>query len=147
MRVHVNPCRILSHDSAIDSFSAWSWGHSQATRLACKLRLLSVMALSPAIPDRKPLKSAFQVPFGSLRGFRFDKVWDPSRPTMILEAQQRYFSYPAIHVAIVSQNSFVLGFMGYHTIIAQYSAIWGIAQMCLCETKCTGGYRTILWER
>ena len=25
--------------------------------------------------------------------------------------------------------------MGYRTIIAQYVAKWGIAQMCLCETK------------
>ena len=41
--------------------------------------------------------------------------------------------------AIVSQNSFVLVFVGYRTIIAQYVAKWGIAQMCLCETKCQGG--------
>ena len=52
-----------------------------------------------------------------------------------LEAQQRYFSYRAILVAIVSQNSLVLVFMGYRTIIARYVAKWGIAQMCLCETK------------
>ena len=32
-----------------------------------------------------------------------------------LEAQQRYFSYRAILVAIVLQNSFVLVFMGYRT--------------------------------
>ena len=53
--------------------------------------------------------------------------------------QQRYFSYRAILVAIVSQNSFVLVFMGYRTIIARYVAKWGIAQMCLCETKYQGG--------
>ena len=64
-----------------------------------------------------------------------------------LEAQQRYFSYRAILVAIVSQNSSVLVFMGYRTIIARYVAKWGIAQMCLCETKYQGGYRTILGER
>ena len=58
---------------------------------------------------------------------------------MALEAQQRYFSYRAILVAIVSQNSFVLVFMGYRTIIARYVAKWGIAQMCLCETKYQGG--------
>ena len=40
----------------------------------------------------------------------------------ILEAQQRYFSYHAIRVAIVSQNSFVLVLMGY--------------------TRCLMGYRT-----
>ena len=58
---------------------------------------------------------------------------------MNLEAQQRYFSYRAIFVAIVSQNSFVLVLMGYRTIIARYVAKWGIAQMCLCKTKYQGG--------
>ena len=29
--------------------------------------------------------------------------------------------------------------MGYRTIIAQYVAKWGIAQMCQCETKYQGG--------
>ena len=63
-----------------------------------------------------------------------------------LEAQQRHFSYRAMLTAIVSQNSFVLVFVGYRTIIARYVAKWGIAQMCLCETKYQGGYRTILGE-
>ena len=40
---------------------------------------------------------------------------------------------------IVSQNSFVLVFVGYRTIIARYVAKWGIAQMCLCEIKYQGG--------
>ena len=44
-----------------------------------------------------------------------------------LEAQQRYFSYRTMLVAIASQNSFVLVFMGYRTIIARYVAKWGIA--------------------
>ena len=66
---------------------------------------------------------------------------------MNLEAQQRYFSYRAILVAIVSQNSFVLVFVGYRIIIARYVAKWGIAQMCLCKLISTkGGYRTILGE-
>ena len=59
-----------------------------------------------------------------------------------LEAQQRYFSHRAILVAIVSQNPFVLVFMGgggYRTIIARYVARWGIAQMCLRKTKYQGG--------
>ena len=30
-------------------------------------------------------------------------------------------------------------FVGYRTIIARYVATWGIAQMCLCETKYQGG--------
>ena len=30
-------------------------------------------------------------------------------------------------------------FCGYRTIIARYVVKWGIAQMCLCETKCQGG--------
>ena len=43
----------------------------------------------------------------------------------LVEAQQRYFSYRAILVAIVSLNSLVLVFMGYRTIIARYVAKWG----------------------
>ena len=58
-----------------------------------------------------------------------------SHNCMSLEAQQRYFSYRAILAAIVSQNSFVLVFVRSRTIIARYVAKWGIAQMCLCETK------------
>ena len=66
---------------------------------------------------------------------------------MGLEAQQRYLSCLAILAAIVSQSSSVLVFMGYRTIIARYVAKWGIAQMCLCETKYQGGYRTIFGKR
>ena len=62
-----------------------------------------------------------------------------------LEAQQRYFSYRAILVAIVSQNSSVLVFMGYRTLIAQYVAKCGIEQMCLCDTKCQGGGIAPYW--
>ena len=40
---------------------------------------------------------------------------------------------------IVLQNFLVLVFMGYRTIIARYVATWGIAQMCMCETKYQGG--------
>ena len=58
---------------------------------------------------------------------------------LCLEAQQRYFSYRAIVVAIVSQNLFVLVFMGYCTIVARYVAKWGIAQMCQCKTTCREG--------
>ena len=65
----------------------------------------------------------------------------------LLEAQQRYFSYRAILLAIASQNSVVLVSMGCCRIIARYAAKWGIAERCLCETKCQGGgYRTILGE-
>ena len=46
-----------------------------------------------------------------------------------LEAQQRYFSYRAILVAIVSQKFCALVFMRYRTIIARYVAKWGIAQI------------------
>ena len=55
-----------------------------------------------------------------------------------LEAQQRYFSYRAMLVAIVSQIFFVFVFMGYRTIIARYAAKWGIARMCLCKVKYQG---------
>ena len=59
--------------------------------------------------------------------------------SLVLEAQQRYFSYCAILAAIVSQNSFVLVFFGVsHNYLARYVAKWGIAQMCLCETKYQG---------
>ena len=56
-----------------------------------------------------------------------------------LEAQQRYFSYHAILVAIASRNYLVLVFVGYRIIIAPYVAKWGIAQMLLCNTKYQGG--------
>ena len=61
-----------------------------------------------------------------------------------LEVQQRYLSYRTILVAIVSQNYLVLILMGY--CIVQYLAKWVITQMCLCEAKCQGGYRTMLGE-
>ena len=48
-----------------------------------------------------------------------------------LEAQQRYFSYCALLVAMVSQNSCPLVFVGYCTIIARCVAKSGIPQMCL----------------
>ena len=55
----------------------------------------------------------------------------PSRDSF-LEAQQRYFSYRAMLVAIVLHNSFVLVFFfgggGYRTIIARYVAKRGIAR-------------------
>ena len=62
---------------------------------------------------------------------------EPGRTIVLifLEAQQRYFSYCAMLVAIVSQNSFVLVLMGYRTIIERYVAKWGIAQMFPCETQ------------
>ena len=46
---------------------------------------------------------------------------------MLLEAQQRYFSYRGILVVIVLQDSFVLVFFGYRIIIARYVAKRGIA--------------------
>ena len=60
-------------------------------------------------------------------------------PPVPSEAQQRYFSYRAILAAIVSQNSFVLVFMGYRTLTARYVAKWGIAHMRPCETSYQGG--------
>ena len=50
-----------------------------------------------------------------------------------------------ILAAIVSQNSFVLVFVGYRTIITRYVAKWGIAQMCLRETKYEGGCIAPFW--
>ena len=40
---------------------------------------------------------------------------------------------------------FRASFCGYRTIIARYVAKWGIAQMCLCETKYQGGIAPF-WE-
>ena len=37
-------------------------------------------------------------------------------------------------------------FMRYRAIIAWYVAKWGIAQMCLCETKHQGEYRVFMGE-
>ena len=49
-------------------------------------------------------------------------------------------------LVIVSQNLFVLVFVGYRTILARYVAKRGIAQVCLSETKYQGGYRTFWGE-
>ena len=68
------------------------------------------------------------------RRYPDQKVW-VCAPFSCLEAQQRYFSYRAKLAAIVSQNSFVLVFVEYRTIIARYDAKRAIAQMCLCVTK------------
>ena len=57
------------------------------------------------------------------------------------EAQQQYFPYCAILVAIASQNNLVLVFVGgggshnFHTICCK----GGVAEMYLCETKYQGG--------
>ena len=68
-----------------------------------------------------------------------------------LEAQQRYSSYRAILVAIVSQNYFALVFMGgggIAQVSRDTSRKIGVShRTCLCETKYqAGGYRTILGE-
>ena len=77
------------------------------------------------------------VPLHTLGGTSQQEPCNTNVPSglVLLEAQQRYFSYHAIFVAIVSQNSFVLVFMGYRTIIARCVAKQGIALMCLCDTK------------
>ena len=64
--------------------------------------------------------------------------------SLYIEAQQRYLSYRAILVAIVSQTLPCL-FLWYRTIIVRYVAKRGIAQMCLCElSHHFGGVRTSL---
>ena len=65
----------------------------------------------------------------------------------ILEAQQRYFSYRAILVAIVSRNSSVLVFMVYRTSIARYVTKRGIAQMYLWESKYETGGIAPFWGK
>ena len=92
----------------------------------------------PLIPDGEHFLSfCGQLRVGNLAEFR-GKFWACDNGVgrrWGLEAQQRYFAYRAILVAIVSQNSIVLVFVRYHTIIARYVAKWGIAQVCLSETK------------
>ena len=91
--------------------------------------------------DPKPLPQG--TPIGTCTPLR---KLPPVKTTLsFLEAQQRYFSYRATLVAIASQNSFVLVFMGYRTIIARCVAKCGIAQMCLCETKYQGGVPHHVW--
>ena len=87
---------------------------------------------------KNPARKSTKKSGGSKIKIREKSVLSKAGPK-ILEAQQRYFSYREILVAIVSQNSFVLVFMGYRTTIAQYVAKRGIAQMCMCKTKCQGG--------
>ena len=56
-----------------------------------------------------------------------------------LEAQQRYFSYRAILVAIVSQNFIVLVFMGYRTLSRDMLQN-GVSHRCACvEVSAKGG--------
>ena len=70
-----------------------------------------------------------------------------SKGVVRLEAQQRYFSYRAILVAIVSQKYFVLVLWG----IAQLSRDTlqnGVSHRCACvKLSAKGGYRTIFGER
>ena len=56
------------------------------------------------------------------------------------EAQQRYFSYRAIPVATLSQNSFGPVLKGYRTIVERYVAKWDIAQMCCMKQTTQGGF-------
>ena len=61
-----------------------------------------------------------------------------------LEAQEEYFSYRVILVAIVSQNDFVLLFMGYLTIIVRHIAS-GVSHRCACaKTKYQEGITPVL---
>ena len=56
-----------------------------------------------------------------------------------LGSQQRCFSYRAILVAIVSQNVFVLVFVGASHHYRAICCEMGYRQMCLRETKYQGG--------
>ena len=62
----------------------------------------------------------------------------PKDPIMCLEAQQRYFSYRALLVAIRVCFFFFFLRGASHKMVARYAAKLGIAQMCLCETKYKG---------
>ena len=97
------------------------------------------MAFELSVPIPYPLPSLMLRRAVSFEYHSVTTVSFPAPETTALEAQQRYFSYRAKLVAIVSQFFFVLVFVGYRTIIARYVAKWGIAQMCLCETMCQEG--------
>ena len=64
-----------------------------------------------------------------------------------LEAQQRYFSYPAMLVAMVLQNSFVLVVFGVSCNHCEICCTIGYHADVPVRAKCQGGgYRTILGE-
>ena len=64
----------------------------------------------------------------------------------LLRAQQRYFSYRAILVAIVSQSTFVLVFRGIAQLSRDMSQN-GVSHRCaFVKLSSKGGYRTILGE-
>ena len=69
----------------------------------------------------------------------FSALWrELSGPAAIL-------SYRAMLIATVSQNSSVLVFVWYRTIIARCVATWGIAEMCLFETRYQWGVSHHNW--
>ena len=113
-----------------------------------KSQRFSATKVQKESPDLGPLRVPPQSP-KKWRHTLFGLLWDSFRTqgghSRGLEAQQRYFSYRAILVAIVSQTSSVLVFVGYRTIIARYVAKWCIAEMCLCETKYQRGVSHTFW--
>ena len=68
---------------------------------------------------------------------------------VVLEAQQRHFSYRVMLAAIVSQNSFVLVFMGGGGIaqLSRDTLQNGVPHRCASvKLSAKGGYRAILGE-
>ena len=83
----------------------------------------------------------FILTFKPLRGNFILQTCHPLRgPATIL------FISLAMLSAIVSQNCFVLVFLGHRTSIARYVAEWGIALLCPSQTRHQGGYRILLGD-
>ena len=66
-----------------------------------------------------------------------DPPFDSTSQCFLIVISASLILYRAIHVVIVSQNYFVLFSWGI-TQLSRYVARWGIAQLCLWETKCNG---------
>ena len=66
------------------------------------------------------------------------------KTVVLLEAHQRYFSYRAILVAIVSQKLLVLVFFGGIAYLSRDMLQNGVSHRCACVLSTMGEYRTIL---
>ena len=62
-----------------------------------------------------------------------------------LEARQRYFSYRAILVAMVSQNYLALAFVGYRAIIVRDMLQNGVSHRCACVSPSAKGSIAPFW--
>ena len=83
--------------------------------------------------DKMVSRSTVQLDFASNAKNDMDSA--TARLCVTLRGPAAVLSYRAMLAAIVSLNSLVLVSMGIVQFVLRYVAIWGIAQVCLCETK------------